>query len=138
LKKFNINADLFFLEIKLKMLSKQDSFQDGLLNEMEQPKKQMSSSFPELVQHLPVKAAITIIQIGNIEMNNNWMSIAAEIWPDYNLLDIRRYFEEGKMRSILEKWGSEGATTSQLFEILIKVGRKDIIKYLQKDYPFVR
>jgi hypothetical protein len=113
-------------------------FLPGWFTELEQPKKQMNNSFPELVQHLPVKAAITIIQIGNIEMMNNWMAIAAEIWPDYNLLDIKRYFEEGKMRSILEKLGSEGATTSQLFEILIKVGRKDIIIYLQKDYPFVR
>jgi hypothetical protein len=42
------------------------------------------------------------------------------------------------MQSILDKWGLEGATTIQLFEILIKVGRKDIIIHLQKDYPFVR
>jgi hypothetical protein len=120
------------------MLSKQNSFQGDSMNELEQPKEQMKSSFPELVQDLPVKAAIAIIQIGNVEMMNNWMAIAAEIWPDYNLLDIKRYFEEGKMRTILEKLGSEGATTSQLFEILIKVGRKDIIVALQKDFPFVR
>jgi hypothetical protein len=120
------------------MLSEQSSFQCDSLNELEQPKEQMKSSFPEFVRDLPGKAAITIIQIGNIEMINNWMTIAAEIWPDYNLLNIRRYFEKGKMESILEKWGSEGATTSQLFEILIKVGRKDIIITLQEDYPFVR
>jgi hypothetical protein len=108
------------------MLSKQNIFQDSL-NELEQPKSQMKSSFPELIQHLPAKVSITIIRMGNIKMINNWMAIAAEIWPDYSLLDIKIHFEEGKMRSILEKWGSEGATTSRLFEILIKVGRKDII-----------
>jgi hypothetical protein len=138
LKEFNINADLFFLEYKLKMTPKQKFFPDDSLIEIEQPKKPMNSCFPDLVQNLPGKAVITIIQLGNIKINNNWMAIAVEIWPDYSFLDIRRYFEEGKMQSILDKWGSEGATTSQLFEILIKVGRKDIIIALQKNYPFVR
>jgi hypothetical protein len=76
------------------MLSKQNLFQDDSLNGLEQPKNQMNSSFPELVQDLPEKATITIIQRANIKMINNWMAIAAEIWPDYSLLDIRSYFEK--------------------------------------------
>jgi hypothetical protein len=122
----------------LKIISKQNSLQDNSLDESVQSKGHKKDAFPELVRDLPARATITIIRMGNLKMTNNWMVIAAEIWLDYSLLQIRIEFEEGKMQAILEKWGSEGATTSQLFQILIKVGRKDILIYLQKDYPFVR
>jgi hypothetical protein len=120
------------------MIPKQNFCQDDSLIEIKQPNKSTNSSFSDLVQKLSGKAIITIIQMKNIKMNNNWRAIAVEIWPDYSFMDIKRYFKERKMQSILKKWESEDVTIFQLFEILIKVGRKDIIIALQKNYPFVR
>lgn len=42
------------------------------------------------------------------------------------------------MTSILDKWGSmEEATTTQLFQILLKIECKDVILSLQEKYPSI-
>jgi hypothetical protein len=131
---------LSHISFKIMMIFSENSIleqQEIKIDELEQEMKQFDNLgrfFPELIQDLPAKATIAIIELGNINMENNWRAIAAAIWPNYSLLEIRRYFEKGKMESILEKLVSEGATISQLFEILIKVGRKDIIIALQKKF----
>ena len=73
----------------------------------------------------------------NMNRENNWFSFAIEAWPDYSKTDIRVHFEEGKMGSVLDKLEEKGATTAELFEILNKIERKDVIIELQKTYPFI-
>jgi len=74
-----------------------------------------------------------------MNLDNNWISFASEIWPTLSLLDIRSYFEDGgKMRAVLEKWGlEEYATTIQLLQTLNKINRKDVILSLQEKYPSI-
>ena len=73
----------------------------------------------------------------NMNRENNWFVFAIEAWPEYSKTDIEIHFEEGKMKAILKKWGEEGRTTAELFQILNKIERKDVIIELQKTYPFI-
>jgi len=50
--------------------------------------------------------------------------------------EIRSEFKEGKMATVLEKWGKE-ATTTQLLQILTKINRRDLIDELQKQFPSI-
>ena len=94
-------------------------------------------SFPELVKDFPAEATEIIVRFMNLD--DNWKSFAMTIWPEMPLLDIRSRFEQkGMMEAILVKWGEEGATTTQLFQILNKLSHKDIIEYLQERYPSLR
>ena len=91
------------------------------------------------MKEYPAKATQIITRLMNIELDNNWKQFAAEFWPHYSDLKIRSSFEEkGKMEAILVKLGKKGATTSQLFETLIKIGRNDVIQFLEEKYPSVR
>jgi hypothetical protein len=76
-----------------------------------------SDSFPNLIKNLPAKASKIVIRL--LDLDNDWMKFASEIWPLYSLADIRSQFEEkGKTEAILTKWGRKNATTSQLLEVL--------------------
>jgi hypothetical protein len=75
----------------------------------------------------------------NIEVDNNWKQFATEVWPTYREMDIKSRFEErGKMDAIMLKWGKKGATTSQLIQILVKIGRNDVVSSLEEKYPSIR
>jgi len=52
--------------------------------------------------------------------------------------EIKSEFKEGKMSTILEKWGMKDATTTQLLQILNKINRKDLIDDLQKQFPSIK
>jgi hypothetical protein len=97
------------------------------------------TSFPELVKDLPSKASQVIIRQMNLDRDINWMSFAEELWPLWSLDEIEGHFKEKeKMKAVLSKWGSKGGTTNELFEILNKLPRKDVIVSLEKHFPFVR
>jgi hypothetical protein len=89
-----------------------------------------------LIKDFPAKISKLIIQILNLD--NNWMNFASEIWPLYSLDDIRCRFEERKTEAILAKWGKKGATTSQFLQVLIQMKRNDIIINLKGKYPSVK
>jgi hypothetical protein len=73
-----------------------------------------------------------------MNLDNNWMLFAAELWPSFSKLELRINFEEsGRMEAVLRKWGSEGATTVGLFHMINKIGRKDLILYLQEKFPLI-
>lgn len=95
------------------------------------------SSFPNLVKDLPAKATKIITRLLNCNRDNNWYTFAMEVWPKYSEIDIESRFEKREMTAVLKKWGSEGATTVQLFQVLNKIMRKDVILELQNKYPFV-
>jgi hypothetical protein len=89
-----------------------------------------------LIKDFPAKTSKLIIKILNLD--NNWMNFAAEIWPSYSLNDIRHRFEERKTEAILAKWGKKGATTSQFLQILFQMKRNDIIINLEVKYPSIK
>ena len=101
-----------------------------------------STSFPGLVKDFPAKATKIICRLMNVEFDgsvNNWRQFATEVWQDYTEMDIRSRFEEkGKMEAILAKWGKKEATTSQLLQILTKIGREDVIAFVEEKYPSIR
>jgi hypothetical protein len=89
-----------------------------------------------LIKDFPAKISKIIIQILNLD--NNWMKFASEIWLSYSLNDIRRRFEKRKTEAILAKWGKKGATTSQFLHVLIQMKRNDIIINLEEKYPSIK
>ena len=91
------------------------------------------------MKKFPATATQMITRLMNVKLDNNWKLFAAEVWPKYSEMDIRSYFEEsGKMAAILAKWGEEGATTSQLLQILKRIERNDVIQFLEDKYPSIR
>jgi hypothetical protein len=97
----------------------------------------ISASFPNLIKDFPAKTSKIIIRLLNLD--NEWMKFASEIWPLYSLYQIRGHFEnKGKTEAILAKWGKEDATTSQLLQVLIQMERIDIIKDLKEKYPSIK
>ena len=95
-------------------------------------------SFPQFIRDIPAKAAIIIIRLMNMKNTKNWKDFAAEAWPNMSMRDIISRFEAEKMESVLEQMGFECETTVKLFQILIKIERRDVIVDLQKEYPSLR
>jgi len=95
-------------------------------------------SFPQFVKDIPARAAHIIIRHMDVQNLKNWKDFAAEAWPNMSMIDIMSRFEAGKMDAILEKMGYEGETTARLFQILVKVERRDVILELRKEYPSLR
>jgi hypothetical protein len=90
-------------------------------------------SLPELVKDLPAKATKIIVRL--MDWEDNWFKFAQEIWPKYSLIGIESRFKQKKTEAILSKWGKKEATTVQLFDIIKKLNRKDIIEELQEKFP---
>ena len=79
-----------------------------------------------------------IVNLMNVEQENNWTSVAMEVWPDYSVNDIHLKFHKGKMAKVLEEWGLIGGKTSDLFAILQKLNRMDVFFALHEIYPSIR
>jgi len=93
--------------------------------------------FPEYIQDLPLKAIQIIVNWMELDRFNDWKLFATEIWPEFTIVDQEIYSKNGKMEKVLKVWGSQGAKTSQLFDILNKLNRKDILIQLEEHYPFI-
>lgn len=74
----------------------------------------------------------------NLENQNDWSVFAAEIWTDIHITKMKFFQGGGKMKAVLEKWGSEGATTIQLLQILNKIQRMDVIFLLQEEHQSIK
>jgi hypothetical protein len=94
--------------------------------------------FPELVKDIPFLATNIIIDQMNLNQSPSWMHFASVLWPSYSVVTIELFKDKGRMKAVLEEWGSKGGTTAELFQILNKLPRKDVIISLEENYPFVR
>jgi len=97
----------------------------------------LNDMFPEYIQDLPLKAIQIIVNWMELDNFNDWKVFASEIWPQFTIVDQEIFSKNGKMEKVLKVWGSQGAKTSQLFNILNTLNRKDILIQLGEHYPFI-
>jgi hypothetical protein len=72
----------------------------------------------------------------NVELPNNWLALAMEIWPHYRMIDIQINFKG--MKDILDAWNAEGGTTNDFVQHLIKLKRNDVLHELKCVFPEIR
>ena len=93
---------------------------------------------PHFIKDLSAKASKIIIDQMNLDRDHNWRDVVMEVWPHYTMDDIEIKFKEGKMTKVLQEMASSGKQTVDLFKILIKLERKNILINLEDIYPSIR
>ncbi|XP_071961205.1 uncharacterized protein [Antedon mediterranea] len=103
-------------------------------------------SLDMLIRCMPYSSQKIICDMMDVGSDkNNWEALAGSIKDPktkenrYSLLDIQHFGLELKRdksmtRAVLTNWGTQETTVQQLFEVLVEIGRKDVITEIMPDY----